>query len=57
MRNFTKKQLERQDFVDNKIFELIQELTPESRKLEWDIEVISSIREEIRKYLVIKNKQ
>lgn len=52
MINFTKKQLARQDFVDNKIFELMQELIPDGKKLKWDINVIGSVREVIRKYLV-----
>lgn len=51
MTNFTKKQLMRQDFADNKIFELMQELIPDGKKLKWDINVIGSVREVIRKYL------
>lgn len=54
--NLTKKQLARQDFVDNKIFELMQELAPNKKKLKWDIDAIGSIREMVRKYLVNEKK-
>jgi hypothetical protein len=56
----TKKELERQDFVDNKIHELLVELNPnkesdkESDK-DWDIDVIGSIREVIRRLFVTKS--
>lgn len=56
MMNLTKKQLTRQDFVDNKIFELLQELVPDRKKLKWDINAIGSVREVIRKYLVDEKK-
>ena len=52
----TKKQLTRQDFVDNKIFELLQELAPNKKKFKWDIDAIGSIREVARKYLVDEKK-
>lgn len=45
MRIFTKQQIIRQDFVDNKIFELINSLLPASKQIEWDIEIIGSIRD------------
>ena len=35
--NLTKQELERQDFVDNQIFELIQKLLPASAQIDWDI--------------------
>lgn len=56
MTNLTKKQLMRQDFVDNKIFELMQELMPNGKKLKWNIDAISSVREVIRKYLADEKK-
>ena len=40
MKTLTRKELDRQDFVDNEIFELIQNLLPAGRKLKWDIEMI-----------------
>lgn len=54
--NLTKKQLTRQDFVDNKIFELLQGLAPNRKKLKWDIDAIGSVREVARKYLVDEKK-
>ena len=50
----TKSQIERQDFVDNQIFELIQQLLPPSRQIDWDIEVIGAIRDAISEQLVDK---
>ena len=46
----TKKQIEQQDFIDNSIFDLLHKLNPTNNKLEWDIEIISEIREMIRLY-------
>ena len=40
MAQLTEKQIKRQDFVDNEIFELIQRLAP-SAKIDWDIEMIA----------------
>lgn len=55
-RTLTKKELERQDFVDNEIFELIQKLIPANKKLEWDIEVIGAVRDAIRAEVVDEQK-
>ena len=49
----TKQQIERQDFVDNQIFELIQKLLP-SKKIDQDIEIIGAVRDAIRKQIVDK---
>ena len=53
----TEKQLERQDFVDNLIFSLIQQLNPTNRVIDWDIEMIGNVRDavvcELEKKLVI----
>jgi hypothetical protein len=48
----TNEQIERQDFVDNRIFELIQEINPSQTEIDWDIEVIANVRETIRIWLV-----
>jgi hypothetical protein len=45
-----KKQIERQDFVDNAIFELLQTINPTSQKLNWNIEIIGQIRDTIQSY-------
>ena len=52
MVQLTKQQIVRQDFVDNQIFELINSLIPQSKRLEWDIEVIADIREALRREIV-----
>jgi len=43
----TKRQIERQDFVDNKIFALIREINPKARTISWDIEMIGNIRDSL----------
>lgn len=50
----TAKQIERQDFVDNKIMQLEQELNPSQQPLDWDIEFIGEIRDTIEQYLQSK---
>ena len=52
MRSLTKKEIKRQDFVDNEIFDLIQKFLPPSKRLEWDIEIIGAVRDVIEKELV-----
>lgn len=42
-------QIRRQDFVDNKIHELLQELIPTEKQIEWDIEAIGAVRDTISK--------
>ena len=41
----TNEQLERQDFVDNAIFSLIQQLNPTGQAIDWDIEMIGKVRD------------
>lgn len=45
--NPTPKNVARQDFVDGKIFELINELLPRRKQIDWDIEVIADVRDAI----------
>jgi len=52
MNKLSDKQIERQDFVDNSIYELICQLNPNQYKIEWDIEHIAEIREIIRRHIV-----
>ena len=52
MPELTNKQLERQDFVDNQVFQLLNDLNPSGKELEWDIEMIGDVRERIRVWLV-----
>jgi len=39
------EKIDQQDFVDNAIFSLIQELNPSKKEIKWDIEPISEIRD------------
>jgi len=50
----TKKQIERQDFVDNSILELLQILNPTNKNFDWDIEMIADIRNKIQYYITVK---
>lgn len=50
----TEQQIERQDFVDNAIFNLISELVPSDKEMEWDIEAIGEIRDAIQSQLVTR---
>ena len=52
MPKLTKRQIARQDFVDNQIFVLINSLLPASKRMGWDIELIGNIREAIRRKIV-----
>lgn len=54
MEELTKRQVERQDYVDNKIHALIQDLidscSPPAASLDWDIELIGSVRDVIEQH-------
>lgn len=52
MKAFTKKEIERQDFVDNMIFELIQKILPGGKRVKWDMEMIGEVRDTIQNQLV-----
>ncbi|HPT40643.1 MAG TPA: hypothetical protein PLQ44_03545 [Candidatus Paceibacterota bacterium] len=52
MKILTKKQIERQDFVDNAINNLIQELNPTEAEINWDIDMIGEIRDIIQLYFI-----
>ncbi|MBI5874490.1 MAG: hypothetical protein HZB81_01340 [Deltaproteobacteria bacterium] len=54
MKELTDKQIKRQDFVDNAIYHLIQEVNPASETIEWDIEMIGDVRDVISEWLVEK---
>ena len=56
MSKLTKRQIGRQDFVDNEIFEMINRLPPAGKKMEWDIEVIAAVREAIRMGVILRKK-
>lgn len=48
----TSQQIERQDFVDNAIYELINLVVPTNQEIPWDIEVIGDVRDVIQQKLV-----
>jgi len=50
----TRKQIERQDFVDNSIFALLQTLNTTDKLIDWDIEIIGNIREVIQNHIINK---
>ena len=55
MKMRTKKErqkIERWDLVDNSIFELLNNLNPTDKNLNWDIKIISEIRLLIQSYFV-----
>ncbi|MCK4856856.1 MAG: hypothetical protein KAT58_02705 [candidate division Zixibacteria bacterium] len=52
MKELSRKQIERQDYVDNAIFKLLRNLNVGEQDLEWDIEVIADVRERIYGWLV-----
>lgn len=56
MPKLVKQQIERQDFVDNQIFELIQKILPPQKQMEWNIEVIGTIRDAIQRQIVNEQK-
>lgn len=55
MPELTKQQIERQDFVDNQVFDLIRKLAP-AAKIKWDIEMIGIVRDSIQTRIVNKKK-
>ena len=56
MKELTDKQIHRQDFVDNAIFQLIQTVNPTDRSIGWNIEMIGEIRDVIREWIVERMK-
>ncbi len=52
MKELTDKQIERQDFVDNAIFNLIQSLNTTDKAINWDIEMIGEVRDVTRKWMI-----
>ncbi len=52
MKELSEEQIERQDYVDNVVYELIKQVNPTSKQVEWDIELIGKIRDKIREYFV-----
>ena len=56
MDKLTKQQIEKQDFVDNNIFELLQRFLPQPKTMKWDIEAIGAVRDSIQEQIVDRQK-
>lgn len=52
MSTLTDNQIQRQDFVDNAIYNLLREVNSSEKSIEWNIETIGEIREVIRVWFV-----
>lgn len=50
----TDAQLERQDFVDSQIFDVLNNLNTTNVELDWDIEMIAEVRDCIQAWLLDK---
>ena len=48
IQELTDKEIERQDYVDNRVYELLNDLLPAGNKLNWDIEIIGAIRDAVQ---------
>lgn len=48
----TAEEIERQDYVDNTIINLLNDLNPSDQELEWDINIIGEIRDTIQSQFV-----
>jgi len=56
MKKLNDNAIERQDFVDNAIFDLIKKLNPTKKNIKWDIEMIGDVRDEISEWIVSRLK-
>jgi len=52
MKPLTTEQISRQDYVDGHIFRLLQTVNPSKYILNWDIEMIGDVRDEIGNWFV-----
>lgn len=52
MSELKREQIQRQDFVDNAIHDLMNEVNPREDPIPWDIEMIASVREALRQVIV-----
>jgi hypothetical protein len=56
MKELSKKQIKRQDFVDNAIHEFIQTINQSDKEIDWDMEMTGEVRDVLREWFVIKLK-
>jgi hypothetical protein len=52
MRELTDSEIAIQDYVDNKVMDLIRDLSPIDATIHWDIEMIAEVRECIQYWIV-----
>jgi len=52
MKRLTYLETARQDFVDGEIFKLLLRLAPTSQPIQWNIEMIGEIRDNIENWIV-----
>jgi hypothetical protein len=50
--DLNRSRINRQDFVDNEIFNLLVKLNPSQKEIFWNIEIIGKIRDIIENYFV-----
>jgi len=55
MKDLSISEINRQDFVDGKIYELINALNLSGKQIAWNIEMIADIRDRIQYWLVESN--
>ena len=51
----TAEQIERQDYVDNTIYNMIIDIIPTTKPIDWNIELISRIRDAVSDFVVDNN--
>ena len=56
MKELTDKQIDRQDFVDNAIFQLVQRVNSTDKNIEWDIEMVGEVRDVLQQWIVERMK-
>jgi hypothetical protein len=49
---YTQAETERQDIVDNLIYQLLTDLAPWGSEIDWDMEYIAEVRDVIQEILV-----
>lgn len=52
MKTLSDNQIQRQDFVDNAIYELLRKINPSEQEIKWNIEVLGEIRDLIQIWFV-----
>lgn len=52
MNALTNSQIQRQDFVDNAIYELLNAVNPSNHQIIWNIEAVGDIRDLIQHWFV-----